>query len=63
MPRYMVYIEQVNQTFYEVEAPDKQRAAFKARKQWAAENTPSVLSVDMVGATAKSNHQEANHEP
>lgn len=43
--QYRVYINQINQTFVNVEAKDQTSAIAKALKQWKKENEPSVMSV------------------
>ena len=43
--RYRVWIQQTNQTYYDVTAKDREEAKDLARKLWWRENYPSVSDV------------------
>ncbi len=44
--KFRVYIEQVNQTYFDVEAKNQEEAKLKAGKEWKQENYPRILSVE-----------------
>lgn len=46
MKKFRVYIEQVNQTYYDVAADDAMAARTLARRQWLTETRPQITSVE-----------------
>ena len=46
MKKYRVYFEQVNQTYYDVEANNKGDAIGEAVSKWMKDNRPMVSHVD-----------------
>lgn len=45
MKKYRVFISQINQQYYDVEANGETSAIAKAEKAWSKENGPNVMSV------------------
>jgi endonuclease YncB( thermonuclease family) len=46
MNKYRVHIEQVNETYYDVYAPNKENARGQARALWKQDNEPEVTEVE-----------------
>lgn len=48
MKKYRVYISQINQTYYDVVAANRDNAIDRASRMWKMENDPEVMSVSVI---------------
>jgi len=46
MNKYRVYIQQVNSTYYDIYAPNKENAKGQARVRWKEDNQPEIVDIE-----------------
>ena len=61
MKTFRVYIEQINQTYFDVEARTASSAKIKAVREWQ-EYPPHVLSVEVAAKVRKGRAENEGHE-
>jgi hypothetical protein len=44
--KFRVYVAQINQTYYDVEAKDKDEAMLKGERKWRREAWPTVIGIE-----------------